>query len=59
MIRLCYFDLMNIDNVTPETNRKRYCLAELLEGVTLEGIQDLLSETAWAFEGTAIGRELI
>ncbi|MDR9751655.1 PbsX family transcriptional regulator [Pseudomonas sp. SZMC_28357] len=41
--------------VVPST-RKRYSLAELLEGA--EEIEALNAETAWAREGDPVGREL-
>jgi antitoxin ChpS len=39
-------------------NRKRYTLAELLQGVTPEVMAALNEDTAWAREGEAVGREL-
>ena len=38
--------------------RKRYTLAQLLVGATPGTIKALNSETAWAREGEAVGREL-
>ena len=38
--------------------RKRYTLAQLLVGATPATIKALNSETAWAREGEAVGREL-
>lgn len=39
-------------------SRKRYTLAELLQGVTPEVMTALKEDTAWAREGEAVGREL-
>ena len=39
-------------------SRKRYTLAELLQGVTPEVMIALNEDTAWAREGEAVGREL-
>jgi antitoxin ChpS len=39
-------------------SRKRYTLAELLQGVTPEVMTALNEDTAWAREGEAVGREL-
>ena len=38
--------------------RKRYTLAQLLEGATLKAVKGLNDDTAWTREGTAVGREL-
>lgn len=38
--------------------RKRYSLAELLEGATPETMSELNAEMAWAREGEMVGREL-
>ncbi len=38
--------------------RRRYSLAELLEGTTPETVSKLNAEMAWAREGEAVGREL-
>ena len=38
--------------------RRRYSLRELLRGVTPETMRRLQEETAWAHEGTPVGREL-
>ena len=38
--------------------RKRYTLAQLLEGATPNAVKALKLETAWAREGGAVGREL-
>ena len=40
------------------TKRKRYTMAQLLEGATPKTIHALNAETAWAREGSAVGREL-
>lgn len=37
---------------------KRYSLAELLDGATLETMSALNTETSWARDGEAVGREL-
>lgn len=39
--------------------KKRYTLAELLNGVTAENMKDILTETEWAREGHPVGRELL
>ena len=38
--------------------RKRYTLAQLLEGVTPKTVKALNEGTAWSREGDAVGREL-
>jgi antitoxin ChpS len=38
--------------------RRRYSLRELLRGATAETMRRLQNETAWAHEGSAVGREL-
>jgi antitoxin ChpS len=38
--------------------RKRYTLAQLLEGTTPKAIMALNDDTAWSREGDAVGREL-
>ena len=38
--------------------RKRYTLAQLLEGATPKAVKALNDDTAWSREGDAIGREL-
>lgn len=38
--------------------RKRYTLAELLEGATPENIKALNKETQWARKGKRVGREI-
>ncbi len=40
------------------TTRKRYKLSELLEGVTQEKVDALISDTAWAQEGGPTGQEI-
>jgi antitoxin ChpS len=45
-----------IANATPK--RKRYTLAELLEGATEENIKALNKETRWARKGKHVGREI-
>lgn len=40
------------------SRRKRYTLAQLLEGATPKTVKALNDETAWAREGSAVGREL-
>ena len=40
------------------TRRKRYTLAQLLEGATPRAVKALNAETAWSREGDAVGREL-
>ncbi|HEY1935049.1 MAG TPA: hypothetical protein VGG99_23845 [Acetobacteraceae bacterium] len=39
-------------------NRRRYSLRELLRGATPKTMQRLQDETAWAREGSPVGREL-
>jgi antitoxin ChpS len=41
---------------TPQ--RKRYTVAQLLEGATPKLTKALIDDTAWAREGDAVGREL-
>ena len=43
----------------PPTGRKRYTLAELLQDVTPETMNELNTETAWAREGEPMGREIL
>ena len=43
---------------THQVVRKRYTLAELLNGVTPEDMAALNADTAWAREGGPVGREL-
>ncbi len=43
---------------THQVVRKRYTLAELLNGVTPEDMAALYADTAWAREGGPVGREL-
>ena len=38
--------------------RKRFSLAEILEGVTQENIKALEHETTWALQATPVGEEL-
>jgi antitoxin ChpS len=38
--------------------RKRYTLAQLLDGATPKAIKALNDSTAWSREGDAVGREL-
>ncbi len=38
--------------------RKRYTLAQLLEGATPKAVKALNDDTAWSREGDAVGREL-
>ena len=40
------------------TTRKRYTLAELMQGVDKKGMKALHAETAWAREGAPVGKEL-
>ena len=40
------------------TQRKRYSLAQLLEGATPRAVKALNDDTAWSREGDAAGREL-
>jgi antitoxin ChpS len=40
------------------TRRKRYTVAQLLEGATPKLTKALMDDTAWAREGEAVGREL-
>jgi len=55
---------LNVDNgkliarPTQIKNRKRYTLAELLQGVTPAKMKKLNDETKWAREGDSVGREL-
>lgn len=42
-----------------DPGRRHYTIAELLEGVTEEGMKAIYAETAWASEGAPIGRELV
>ncbi len=46
--------------LTPERTRKpaRYSLAQLLEGASPSRVKALHADTAWAREGSAVGREL-
>lgn len=39
--------------------KKRFTLAELLNGITTKTITDMRTETKWAREGDAVGRELL
>lgn len=39
--------------------RRRYSLGELLTGVTIQDMQDLTENSAWAREGEPVGRELL
>ena len=39
--------------------RKRYTVAQLLEGATPKAVKALNDDTAWSREGSAIGRELV
>ncbi|MCB1782163.1 MAG: AbrB family transcriptional regulator [Candidatus Competibacteraceae bacterium] len=41
------------------SSRRRYTLAELLRGVTPEIMTAIQTDTAWAREGDAVGRELV
>jgi len=41
------------------TPRKRYTLAELMEGVEDESMATLSAETAWVQEGAPVGREAL
>ncbi len=41
-----------------KTKRKRYTLAELLDGATKQNMRALNAETEWAREGAPVGREL-
>jgi hypothetical protein len=43
---------------TQKEGRKRYTLEELLAGQTEEYAEELKTQTAWAREGRAVGREL-
>ena len=38
--------------------RKRYTLAQLLEGATPKAVKALNADTAWSREGGAVGREM-
>ncbi len=38
--------------------RKRYTLAQLLEGATPKAVKALNDDTTWSREGNAVGREL-
>lgn len=40
------------------SSRRRYTLAELLRGATPEIMAAIQTDTAWAREGDAVGREL-
>jgi antitoxin ChpS len=40
-------------------NRKRYTLAELMEGVTPEIMDELNADLAWSLEIKPVGRELL
>jgi antitoxin ChpS len=40
-------------------SRKRYTLAELMEGVTLELIAELNEDLAWSLDIEPVGRELL
>ena len=40
------------------SKRKRYTLAQLLEGATPKVVKALNDDTAWSREGDAVGREL-
>jgi antitoxin ChpS len=40
------------------TARKRYTLAQLLDGATPKAVKALHDDTAWAREGAAVGCEL-
>lgn len=42
----------------PAANKRRYSLAELLQGATRENMALLNAETAWAREGEPTGREI-
>ena len=42
----------------PVTKKRRYSLAELLQGATPENMAQLNAETAWAREGGPTGREI-
>ncbi|PWB53746.1 MAG: AbrB family transcriptional regulator [Nitrosomonadales bacterium] len=42
----------------PATKKRRYSLAELLQGVTQDNMDQLNAETAWAREGAPEGREI-
>jgi antitoxin ChpS len=44
--------------VRPAGSRKRYSLAELMQGVTPRMMSRLASDTAWARDGKPQGREL-
>ncbi|MBU2743145.1 AbrB family transcriptional regulator [Acidithiobacillus thiooxidans] len=39
--------------------RRRYSLGELLAGVTIQDMQALTENSAWAREGEPVGRELL
>jgi len=41
------------------SSRRRYTLAELLHGVTPEIMTAIQTDTVWAREGDAVGRELV
>lgn len=41
-----------------QQTRKRYTLAELMQGITPESMEALNAETVWAREGGPVGREL-
>ena len=43
---------------TIPSKRKRYTLAQLLEGATPKGVKALNDDTAWSREGEQRGREL-
>lgn len=43
---------------TRQVTRKRYTLAELLQGVTPADMAALNADTAWAREGGPVGREV-
>ncbi len=44
--------------VRPATKKRRYTLAQLLQGVTKNNMAQLNTETAWAIEGEPTGREI-
>ena len=45
--------------ITKEAGRRRYKLSELLDGVTQEGLDELIKASAHVQDGTAVGEELL
>lgn len=48
-----------VAHVISDAKKRRYTLAELLEGVDEKSMKSLNAQTAWAREGDPIGRELV